>query len=166
MKRLVTYSVCALCCCVLFLYSPAAVSWASAGFLIWRDSLLPALLPFFVCASVMQNAGVSGRLERVSLIFLSLISGAPSGARLLSGYGEPDARHTQQRQSHFHIRLLLLRHGRLPAARALHTSGAVFIRSNNAASLSHTHKAPPAGILSLSPAPPVEHPAKQRFGNA
>lgn len=92
MKRLVTYSVCALCCCVLFLYSPAAVSWASAGFLIWRDSLLPALLPFFVCASVMQNAGVSGRLERASLIFLSLISGAPAGARLLSGYGEPDAR--------------------------------------------------------------------------
>ena len=92
MKRLVTYSVCALCCCVLFLYSPAAVSRASAGFLIWRDSLLPALLPFFVCASVMQNAGVSGRLERASLIFLSLISGAPAGARLLSGYGEPDAR--------------------------------------------------------------------------
>ena len=92
MKRLVTYSVCALCCCVLFLYSPAAVSRASAGFLIWRDSLLPALLPFFVCASVMQNAGVSGRLERTSLIFLSLISGAPAGARLLSGYGEPDAR--------------------------------------------------------------------------
>lgn len=92
MKRLVTYSVCALCCCVLFLYSPAAVSWASAGFLIWRDSLLPALLPFFVCASVMQNTGVSGRLERASLIFLSLISGAPAGARLLSGYGEPDAR--------------------------------------------------------------------------
>ena len=61
MKRLVTYSVCALCCCVLFLYSPAAVSRASAGFLIWRDSLLPALLPFFVCASVMQNTGVSGR---------------------------------------------------------------------------------------------------------
>lgn len=92
MKRLVTYSVCALCCCVLFLYSPAAVSRASAGFLIWRDSLLPALLPFFVCASVMQNTGVSGRLERASLIFLSLISGAPAGARLLSGYGEPDAR--------------------------------------------------------------------------
>ena len=76
MKRLVTYSVCALCCCVLFLYSPAAVSRASAGFLIWRDSLLPALLPFFVCASVMQNTGVSGRLERASLIFLSLISAA------------------------------------------------------------------------------------------
>lgn len=81
MKRLVTYSVCALCCCVLFLYSPAAVSWASAGFLIWRDSLLPALLPFFVCASVMQNAGVSGRLERASLIFLSLISGGAGGSK-------------------------------------------------------------------------------------
>ena len=92
MKKLVTYSVCALCCCVLFLYNPAAVSQASAGFLIWRDSLLPALLPFFVCAGVMQNTGVSGRLERASLIFLSLISGAPAGARLLSGYGKPDAR--------------------------------------------------------------------------
>ena len=92
MKKLVTYSVCALCCCVLFLYNPAAVSQASAGFLIWRDSLLPALLPFFVCAGVMQNTGVSGRWELASLIFLSLISGAPAGARLLSGYGKPDAR--------------------------------------------------------------------------
>ena len=88
MKRLVTYSVCALCCCVLFLYSPAAVSWASAGFLIWRDSLLPALLPFFVCASVMQNAGVSGRLERAcpeceairhGLRLRTRIDGLPSG---------------------------------------------------------------------------------------
>ena len=92
MKRLVTYSVCALCCCVLLLYSPAAVSQAAAGFSVWRDSLLPTLLPFFVCAHVMQNIGVSGKLERASLIFLSLISGAPAGARLLSGYGEPDAR--------------------------------------------------------------------------
>lgn len=92
MKRLVIYSVCALCCCVLLLYSPSAVSEAAAGFVLWRDSLLPALLPFFVCASVMQNVGASGRLERASLIFLSLISGAPAGARLLSGYGEPDAR--------------------------------------------------------------------------
>ena len=92
MKKLVTYSVCALCCCVLFLYSPAAVSQASAGFLIWRDSLLPALLPFFVCAGVMKNIGVSGRFERASLVFLPLISGAPAVARLLSGYGKPDAR--------------------------------------------------------------------------
>ena len=92
MKKLVTYSVCALCCCVLFLYNPAAVSQASAGFLIWRDSLLPALLLFFVCAGARKNTVASGRLERPSLRFLSFISGAPACPRLLSGYGKPDAR--------------------------------------------------------------------------
>ena len=80
MKRLVTYSVCALCCCVLFLYSPAAVSWASAGFLIWRDSLLPALLPFFVCASVMQNTGA--RLAYISVPHLRRAGRGKAAVRL------------------------------------------------------------------------------------
>ena len=169
MKRLVTYSVCALCCCVLFLYSPAAVSRASAGFLIWRDSLLPALLPFFVCASVMQNAGVSGRLERASLIFLSLISGAPAGARLLSGYGEPDARSAAILNNVSPIFIYAsFCSGMVGCPRlALYILPAQFLSAAIMLILFPIHiKSRPQASLSLSPAPPVERPAEQRFGNA
>lgn len=92
MKKILIYLSCMLACCLLFLHSGSAVCAGIRGFYVWRDSLLPALLPFFVCAYVMQNLGVPTKLERAALIALSLISGAPSGARLLSVRGETSSR--------------------------------------------------------------------------
>lgn len=92
MKKALIYLSCMFACCLLFIHSPSAVSAGVQGFYIWRDALLPALLPFFVCAYVMQNLGLPSQLERGALIALSLISGAPSGARLLSAQGDPDSR--------------------------------------------------------------------------
>ncbi len=92
MKKISIYLSCIFACCLLFVYSPSAVSAGLQGFYIWRDALLPALLPFFVCAHVMQNTGVPTKLEKTALIVLSLFSGAPSGARLLSSQEHPDSR--------------------------------------------------------------------------
>lgn len=92
MKKTMVYLSCMFTCCLLFIHSPSAVSAGIQGFYIWRDALLPALLPFFVCAYVMQNLGLPSKAERGALIALSLISGAPSGARLLSAQGDPDSR--------------------------------------------------------------------------
>lgn len=92
MKKALIYLSCILFCCLLFVYSPSAVSAGLQGFYIWRDALLPALLPFFVCAHVMQNTGVPASMEKSALIALSLFSGAPSGARLLSSQEYPDSR--------------------------------------------------------------------------
>lgn len=94
MKKVLIYLSCIFVCCLLFVYSPSAVSAGLQGFYIWRDALLPALLPFFVCAHVMQNTGVPASLEKPALIALSLFSGAPSGARLLSSQEYPDSRST------------------------------------------------------------------------
>jgi len=91
-KTAAVYFACALCCCLLFLYSPAAVEAAGEGFRLWRDCILPALLPFFVCAYMMQRLGAPSRLERGALILLCLISGAPSGAHLMQGEEAPDTR--------------------------------------------------------------------------
>ncbi len=92
MKKALIYLSCTLVCCLLFLYSSKAVSAGLQGFYIWRDALLPALLPFFVCAYIMQNTGMPSKLETAALILLSLISGAPSGARLLSTRSEANNR--------------------------------------------------------------------------
>lgn len=92
MKKVLIYLSCMLVCCLLFLYSAEAVSAGLQGFYIWQNSLLPALLPFFVCAYIMQNTSMPSGLENASLILLSLISGAPAGARLLSMGGNTDSR--------------------------------------------------------------------------
>ncbi len=92
MKKALVYLFCAICCCMLLLYSPDAVSAAANGFRVWRDSILPVLLPFFVCSGVMLGTGMPSGLERTSLVLLSLFSGAPAGARLLSSGSDTDAR--------------------------------------------------------------------------
>lgn len=92
MKKALIYLLCMLACCLLFLYSAEAVSAGVQGFYIWRDALLPALLPFFVCAYIMQNTGMPSKLDSAALILLSLISGAPAGARLLSLRNDADSR--------------------------------------------------------------------------
>ena len=92
MKKALIYLSCIFACCLLFVYSADAVSAGIQGFYIWRDALLPALLPFFVCAYIMQNTGMPSKLETSALILLSLISGAPAGARLLSVHGDTDSR--------------------------------------------------------------------------
>lgn len=92
MKKALIYLSCMLACCLLFLYSDQAVSAGIQGFYIWRDRLLPSLLPFFVCANIMQGLGLPSGAEQATLILLSLFSGAPSGARLLSSHGEAHSR--------------------------------------------------------------------------
>lgn len=92
MKKAFVFLSCMFACCLLFIHSPSAVSAGIQGFYIWRDSLLPALMPFFVCSYVMQHLGLPTRLEHSALAVLALLSGAPSGARLLSAHQEPDSR--------------------------------------------------------------------------
>ena len=92
MKKALIFLSCMFFCCLLFLHSPSAVSAGIQGFYIWRDSLLPALLPFFVCSYVMQRLGLPSKLERVSLVLLALLSGAPAGARLMAAQQESDSR--------------------------------------------------------------------------
>lgn len=92
MKKALIYLSCMLACCLLFLYSDQAVSAGTQGFYIWRDRLLPSLLPFFVCANIMQGLGLPSGAEQAALILLSLFSGAPSGAKLFSSHDDAHSR--------------------------------------------------------------------------
>ncbi len=81
-KPILIFALCGLCCLLLALYSAQALSAAREGFYLWRDHVFPALLPFFVCAHIMQHCGAITGRGRLALYGLSMVSGAPAGARL------------------------------------------------------------------------------------
>ncbi len=91
MKRRIVFFVCAALCALLIVFNRASAEAARAGFALWQNVLLPSLLPFFVCARVMQGSGAVRPSDPVALFALSFVSGAPSGARLIAGF-EPSPR--------------------------------------------------------------------------
>lgn len=79
---------------LLILFNPDAMDAARQGFSLWQDSVLPALLPFFVCTSLMRQMGVLQSGNATALFALAFVSGAPGGARLCAQYasdGDADA---------------------------------------------------------------------------
>ena len=73
----------------LLLSPAAALAGAKQGLSLWWSSVFPSLLPSFVCLKLAQKLGLlrlCGRHPRgqlAAVIGFSLLSGAPSGARLL-----------------------------------------------------------------------------------
>lgn len=94
MKRKLALFFCALTCALLIAFNSDAMAAAREGFSLWRDSVMPALLPFFVCTSLMRQMGALQRGNAAALFALAFVSGAPGGARLSSQYaadGDVDA---------------------------------------------------------------------------
>ena len=87
-KQVVIFAFCALCCGLFVLYSDPALEAARQGFYLWRDAVLPALLPFFICAHIMQNCGAISMQNPLFLYSVSMVSGAPTGARLAGSLEE------------------------------------------------------------------------------
>ncbi len=92
-RQVILFTLCVVCCALLVAYSASAMEAARQGFYLWRDSVLPALLPFFVCAYIMQGCGALKQRNLLALYCLSMISGAPAGARLA---GSLDRDYTDQ----------------------------------------------------------------------
>ncbi|MBE5785388.1 MAG: hypothetical protein E7330_06255 [Clostridiales bacterium] len=86
MKKKLAVFLCAFFCALLILFNPAAMAAAREGFLLWRDSVMPALLPFFVCTSLLRQFGALESGNALALFALAFISGAPGGARLCAQY--------------------------------------------------------------------------------
>ena len=85
MKRIV-FILCAFMCALLIAFNPTATAAAKEGFALWRDAVLPALLPFFICASIMRETGLLNARGIIPMFLLAFISGAPSGARLCASF--------------------------------------------------------------------------------
>ncbi|HWQ57822.1 MAG TPA: hypothetical protein VN540_02290 [Clostridia bacterium] len=77
---------CAALCALLIAFNRESAGAAREGFALWQNVLLPSLLPFFVCARIMQASGAVQPSDPVALFALSFVSGAPSGARLCAAF--------------------------------------------------------------------------------
>lgn len=71
-------------CVFMVLFPSVALYSAQKGISLWASSVLPALLPFFICANFLNNMGVV-KLLRPSLFpfVMSVISGYPMGAKII-----------------------------------------------------------------------------------
>ena len=92
MKRRIVFILCAALCVLLIAFNKESAQAAREGFVLWQNVLLPSLLPFFVCARVMQVSGAMQPSDPVALFALSFVSGAPSGARLCASF-DPNGRY-------------------------------------------------------------------------
>ena len=85
MSRKIVFSLCVLLCGALIALNGEAAEAARSGFALWQNSVMPALLPFFVCTGLMRKLGLISLGNPAALMALSFISGAPGGARLCAG---------------------------------------------------------------------------------
>lgn len=89
--RKIVFLLCVLTCALLVAFNASAMRAARAGFDVWLNSLMPALLPFFICTSLLRATGLLSAATPFGLAVLSFVSGAPSGAKLCGeayGYEE------------------------------------------------------------------------------
>lgn len=74
---------CGFALCMVF-FPTVAVFSAQKGISLWANNILPALLPFFICANFLNGIGVVD-LVRPSLFpfTMSVLSGYPMGAKII-----------------------------------------------------------------------------------
>ena len=75
----------ALAVCVLMIaFSDVAVQSAKEGIALWTSSILPAMLPFFICVNFMSGIGLIALLPPGIFPFaMSALSGYPMGAKIV-----------------------------------------------------------------------------------
>jgi sporulation integral membrane protein YlbJ len=94
-------------CLVMMAFPSIALSAAQKGITLWASSVLPALLPFFICANFMTALGLPAYIGRIfekpfqklfgapgvsAFIFsISITSGYPMGAKLIGDFGRSGA---------------------------------------------------------------------------
>lgn len=90
-------------CLVMMAFPSIALNAAQRGISLWASSVLPALLPFFICANFMTALGLPEYIGRIfekpfqkmfgapgisAFVFsVSITSGYPMGAKLIGDFG-------------------------------------------------------------------------------
>lgn len=77
-------SAAAIFCVFMVIFPQVAVYSAQKGISLWASNVLPALLPFFICANFLNYMGAV-RVIRPSLFpfVMSILSGYPMGAKII-----------------------------------------------------------------------------------
>ncbi|MEG0829069.1 MAG: hypothetical protein RSD88_00405 [Anaerovoracaceae bacterium] len=83
-KYIVAGLITVTCCLAMVIFPSVALYATQKGISLWASNVLPALLPFFICANFLTQMGVS-RLIKPSLFpfAMSVLSGYPMGAKII-----------------------------------------------------------------------------------
>ncbi len=79
--RKITIALFAVLGILLLLFSALVSLAAREALSLWASQVVPVLFPFFLCAGMIQRFYLGG-LDPASLFLMSMIAGAPAGARL------------------------------------------------------------------------------------
>ena len=83
-KTAATVILTVVCCILMVAFPSMALRSARKAIDLWMLDVLPALLPFFICAGFLQNLGVMRYLGRGIFPFaMSALSGYPMGASII-----------------------------------------------------------------------------------
>lgn len=84
-KKIITAAMFTIVCCILMVVYPSTVlQSARKAINLWMLDVLPALLPFFICAGFLQNIGIMRSLKSGVFPFaMSVLSGYPMGAGII-----------------------------------------------------------------------------------
>ncbi len=83
-KILIAALITIICCILMVVFPTTALYSARKGISLWLSNVLPALLPFFICANFLQNIGVISFLKSGVFPFaMSVLSGYPMGAKIV-----------------------------------------------------------------------------------
>lgn len=83
-KTLAAVAVTVICCLLMVAFPTTALYSARKGISLWISNVLPALLPFFICANFLQNLGFLSHLKAGVFPFaMSVLSGYPMGAKII-----------------------------------------------------------------------------------
>ena len=73
-----------ICCIMMIVFPQEAIASGRKAINLWMQDVLPALLPFFICAGFLQNIGVMRYLKAGVFPFaMSVLSGYPMGAGII-----------------------------------------------------------------------------------
>lgn len=73
------------CCVFMVIFPQMAVFSAQKGISLWAGSVLPALLPFFICANFLNYMGAVKVIKPSLFPFvMSILSGYPMGAKIIN----------------------------------------------------------------------------------
>lgn len=84
-KKILISGIVALAYCVLMVIFPeVTLNSARKGISLWFSDVLPALMPFFICANFLNNIGILRMLKSGVFPFaMSALSGYPMGAKII-----------------------------------------------------------------------------------
>lgn len=84
-KKILISGLIALAYCMLMVAFPeVTLNSARKGISLWLSDVLPALMPFFICANFLNNIGILRMLKSGVFPFaMSALSGYPMGAKII-----------------------------------------------------------------------------------